>query len=77
MKLIEEIIEKYDYATMQITIAGQPLCIERHWKDVGLVTKTIVDGEPLGKNEFNEKLLSLLNIPIVHYPQGNPYGSRS
>jgi hypothetical protein len=76
-ELSEEIIEKYDYASMQITIAGQQLCIERHWKDVGLVTKTILDGEPLGKNEFNEKLLSLLNIPIVHYPQGNPYGSRS
>jgi hypothetical protein len=75
--LAEEVFEKYQSASLKVAIGVTELTIERHWKEPGLKTKIIMDGEPLNIKDFSHKLFELLNIPIVHYPQGDPYGSRS
>ena len=75
--LAEEIFEQYESAVLTVSIAGQDLSIERRWKAPGFKTKIFVNGDGLNRKEFCNELLRLLSIPIVHYPQGDPYGSRS
>jgi hypothetical protein len=75
--LADEIIEKYESAALTASIAGLDFTVERYWKKPGLKTKVIVGGEPLDTKDFSRRLLSLLDIPLVHYPQGDPYGPRA
>jgi sugar lactone lactonase YvrE len=75
--IFEELYEKYDSASASCKIADEPLTIERRWKEAGVKTKVFVDGEGMPVKEFRGLLMERLGIPVVHYPQGNPYGPRS
>jgi len=76
-KLAEDVIEKYDSAMMNIVVDGERFCIERFWKQPGYKTKVVLNGESLDRREFTDRLLEVLDIPILHFPQGDPYGPRS
>jgi hypothetical protein len=73
----EEITEKYHSLRATIVVAGEDWTIERNWKDTSLITKISLNGELMTLGSFTAKLLEALHIPIVHYPQGNPYGPRT
>ena len=76
-KLAEEVFEKYESAALTISIDNKEFTIERHWKKPGFKAKVILDGKTLDRKEFCHELLVLLDIPIIHFPQGDPYGPRS
>lgn len=73
----EDMAEKFDRIRVTIEIEGEPIVIERRWNEIGNRTKVFVDEEPLGEHDFSAKLLELLNIPLLHYPQGDPHGRRT
>jgi hypothetical protein len=73
----EDLAEKFSRIEATVEIDGEPLVIERRWNEVGIRTKVFVDGEAVDEREFSTELLKLLDIPILHYPQGNPHGPRT
>ena len=75
--LAEEVFEKYESVNMSVSIEGQDHTISRNWKEPGLKTKISIDGNSMNRKEFCYELLRLLDVPTVHYPQGDPYGPRS
>ena len=75
--LAEEVFEKYESAVLTVSIDEQDFTIERRWKEPGFKTKVIIDGKAMDRKDFCHELLVLLDIPIVHYPQGDPYGPRT
>ena len=72
-----DIATKYQSISAQIEIGQTPFQMTRSWSDDALRNKILIDGEPLSLKEFWNWIMSSLEIPIVHYPQGNPYGLRS
>jgi DNA repair ATPase RecN len=73
----EELHDKYDSVQATCIIAGEKLTIERKWKEKGVKTKAFVNGQSIGVKELRELFMARLGLPLVHYPQGNPYGSRA
>ena len=69
--------EKYDSISALVGFDDKDILIERKWKESGLSSKIIVDGQPMNTNEFSEEILTKLNIPILHFPKGNPYTERA
>ena len=56
---------------------GERVVLERFWVEERLAGKIIVDGTEITAARFGEWLLQQLGVPKVHYPRGNPYGTRS
>ncbi len=75
--LSEDVLDAYDSVHAVVTVGGQELELERRLNEPGLMRKVIVDGEPKSFSEFSHLMYDLLGIPLVHYPQGNPYGPRT
>jgi len=75
--LAEAIIENYQAAKLTMSIADKEFTVERRWKNPGFKTKVIVNGNSMSRIDFCHEIMTLLDIPIVHYPQGDPYGPRS
>jgi hypothetical protein len=73
----EDMAEKYNRVVVTIEIDEEPIVIERRWNEVGTRTKVFVDGESLTEREFSAEILKLLDIPLLHYPQGDPHGHRA
>ena len=73
----DDIFVKFDSARMIALIGGQEFKIERKWKEKGALTKVFVSDTALSLEQFHSFLLEQLGITPFHYPQGNPYGSRS
>ena len=69
--------KKYDSIEGVFIIDGIEYLIERYWKEPGIKSKTLVNEEPKDSSEFSHFLLSKLEIPILHYPLGNPFSERS
>lgn len=69
--------EKYDRAGMTIELDGEILIVERRWREAGAKSKIFVDEEPMGPGEFQRMLMERLDIPIVHYPSGDPTSGRT
>jgi hypothetical protein len=76
-EVFEELHDKYDTVEAVCQLANEEVVIERRWKEAGVKGKVFVNGEPILLKEFRVLLMERLAIPIVHYPQGNPYGPRS
>ena len=68
--------EKYDSISAVVNIDKKDILIERRWKERGFSNKIIIDGTPIPNEEFSEEILNKLNIPILHFPKGNPYTER-
>ena len=73
----DELYGKYDSALAKVTIADEEFTIERRWKEPGLKTKVLINGEPTSVKDYREWLMTKLGIPILRYPKGNPYGAAS
>lgn len=72
----EDVASRYESVRAVVMVAGAEWTIERHWKDEKQATKITVNGEVMTRDSFTLKLMSALQIPVMHYPQGNPYGTR-
>jgi hypothetical protein len=73
----DDVANKYESVSAIVMVAGEEWTIERHWKDEKQATKITLNGEVMTRDCFTIKLMRALNIPVLHYPQGNPYGTRS
>jgi rubrerythrin len=63
-------------ASAVIQIGDGEMNVERRWKEPGTLGKVYVDGQAENVKDYSRRLMNLLNIPIVHFPQGDPYGAR-
>lgn len=73
----ESLSDKYDSIKGVFLISGKEIILERHWKQSGNRGKVFINGEPVVANKFSSIFLDRLNIPILHYPQGNPLSFRT
>lgn len=73
----EDLVEKYNSAKAILSIAGEEVTVERRWNEPGVRTKVFINGEPTSIKEYWYFLMEKLEIPVVNYPQGNPYGTRA
>jgi len=73
----DDLFIKYISASADMIVSGNQLRVERRWTEPGATNKVFINEEAVGLKEYRYYLQSLLGIPEVHYPQGNPYGSRT
>jgi hypothetical protein len=75
--LEEAIANKYESVRAAIMLGAEEWIIERNWKEPALATKITVNGELMTLHSFTTKLMGVLQIPVLRYPQGNPYSPRA
>lgn len=68
-------LHKYEVIRAVVDIDGKDHVIERQWKVKS--TKVIFDGQELSTEDFSAHLLTLLEMPILHFPTGNPFAKRA
>ncbi|CAD5271546.1 conserved hypothetical protein [Bosea sp. 62] len=73
----EVLSEKYEAAAAEFLIGSEKLVVERRWREAGMKTKAIVDGEVIDAVEFQHRLMAKLGIPVLHYPKGNPQSGQT
>src|SRR5690242_7243385 len=73
----DQIVEKYDSASVELFVAGERIFVERRWKEAGAKTKVFVDGEGVAARDFQAVLLKALGIPLLHFPKGNPMSGQT
>lgn len=73
----ENLVNKYDSVKGVFIIGNEEIILERRWKQAGNKGKVFVDGMPIPADNFSSYLLPRLEIPTVHYPQGNPLSLRT
>lgn len=73
-----ELASKYSIVRAFLRLGDDDqLVIERRWKEPGSKHKVYVDDHALSVDEFSSYFLPKVGIPVVHYPQGDPYSSRA
>ena len=73
----ENLVNKYDSVKGVFIVGDEEIILERRWKQAGNRGKVFVDGMPIPSDNFSSYLLPRLEIPTVHYPQGNPLSLRT
>lgn len=68
-----EIEAKFDSATLQITVGGEEIAVQRRWKERGAKHKVFANTQGMSSADFGEYIQKNLDIPTVHFPKGNPY----
>lgn len=69
----QELAEKYDSIRGTFIIDGKEIILERKWKTKGVKSKVFINEDSISRDDFSFNLLDLLNIPVLHFPKGNPY----
>ncbi len=69
---LADLAEKYDSAYADLTIGGEPVRLDRNWKEPGGRGRIYVNGRPVPAAEFSGLFLEMLGMPVVHFPRGNP-----
>jgi hypothetical protein len=69
--------EKYESITGVFFIGETKLVMKRTWHEDGFKTKIVINDEEITANSFSQFLLHSLDIPILHFPKGNPYSEKS
>jgi predicted nucleic acid-binding Zn-ribbon protein len=69
--------EKYDAASTSLLIGEEQLLVERRWKEPGAKTKLFVNNTAISPSDFQSLLLEKLNIPLLHFPKGNPMSGQT
>lgn len=72
-----ELVEKYDSVGAVVQIGEEEITLERFWKKQGVRSKVFIDGIGIAAADLSEHLLAKLEIPLLHFPQGNPYSERA
>jgi len=73
----EDVAAKYTSITGMLTLAGEPLKIERRWDSNTPKSRIFINDEAKNIKEFLFEVQDRLGIPLLHYPQGNPLGQRT
>jgi DnaJ-domain-containing protein 1 len=73
----EEVANKYSAIKGVLVVAGQEWELERTWPGATTASRLSLNGTTVNLHAFTLRLMEALQIPVVHYPQGNPYGPRS
>ena len=73
----EIVASKYTSIRGMLTVAGESLEVERRWDSSTPKSRIFVNGEATNIKEFLLDLHHRLDIPLLHYPQGNPLGPRT
>ncbi|MGG6297640.1 hypothetical protein ACQ4M4_24870 [Leptolyngbya sp. AN02str] len=73
----ENLVNKYDSVKGIFIVGDEEIILERNWKQAGNRGKVFINGEPITADNFSSYLLPRLEIPTVHYPQGNPLSPRT
>ncbi len=73
----EQLLAKYDSATVELLVGDECLYVERRWKEAGGKTKIFVNKEAMPAREFQHLLLGKLGIPLLHFPKGNPLSGQT
>lgn len=73
----EDVANKYTSILARLTVAGESWEVQRRWDDATPKSRVFLNDEAINVKQFLHRLLEQLAIPILHYPQGNPYGQRS
>lgn len=73
----EGLSEKYCAARATFRINDEIVQIERRWRDSGAKSKVLLNGDSLSTKDFQDRLLELLRIPLVHFPKGNPMSGQT
>jgi hypothetical protein len=63
-------------ASAVLRVNEEEISVERRWREAGSLSKIYVNGEAQNVRDFCRNLMERLGMPILHYPQGNPYGPR-
>jgi hypothetical protein len=69
--------EKYDAAAAELLIGGEKVRIERRWRELGSKGKVFVGDEAMPAREFQRWLSVVLEIPLLHFPKGNPMSGQT
>jgi hypothetical protein len=69
--------QKYVGARAVLSVDGRELILERRWSKGQPRSKTFVNGEALGADEFTDVFLPVLDFPVLRFPTGNPYAPRA
>ena len=69
--------EKYDAARAYITVAEEPVCVERRWQEPRAKSKVFVNDKEMSARDFQHWLLARLDIPLLHFPKGNPMSGQT
>ena len=73
-----KLAHKYNIVRASLRLGDEDdVVIERRWKEPGSKHKVYVDGRALSVDEFSSYFLPTIGIPVLHYPQGDPYSSRA
>lgn len=76
--LSAEIAEKYSIIRVVLRLGNETeTVVERRWKEPGSKHKVYIDDRALSVNDFSAHLLPKLGVPVLHYPQGDPFSSRT
>ena len=73
----EIVATKYTSIRGMLTVAGEPMEVERRWDSNTPKNRIFVNGEATNIKDFLLDLHQRMGIPVLHYPQGNPLGSRT
>jgi outer membrane murein-binding lipoprotein Lpp len=68
-----EIAAKFDSATLQMTVGGEEIAVQRRWKEHGAKHKVFANTAGMSSADFGEYIQKKLDIPTVHFPKGSPY----
>jgi hypothetical protein len=72
-----KLADKYVSVSASADVRGETIELERRWKEPNAKGKIFVNGDPLTTKEFSNYILPKLEIPILHFPQGNPFSERA
>lgn len=76
--LSAELADKYNIIRAVLRFGNDDqIVLERRWKEPGSKHKVYIDDHPWPVEDFSSHFLSKLGIPVLHYPQGDPYSSRA
>jgi hypothetical protein len=71
------LFEKYISASALITVEGSKYLLERKWHEQGMKHKIIINNHAIPAQEFSDYFLTLLKIPLLRFPKGNPYSENT
>jgi hypothetical protein len=73
----QELATKYDSLVAEITIGVDDWVVSRRWKEPGGQSKVYVNNERVNADDFTDRLLERLAIPLLHFPKGSPYSENT
>jgi hypothetical protein len=73
----EDIAAKYTSLKAKLVVAGEVMEVERRWDAGNPKNRVYVNGDKSTVKDFLLLLHERLDIPVLHYPQGNPLSPRA